>query len=233
MHLSYVDAHPDARFDALFACDTCGFHQVHPLPTPESLSGFYQHYAGSAGYSRKEKKKINRTRARLKRLRRYVRTGSFLDVGANMGFAVQAAHLEGYDAHGIEIDEGAVAQARARYEHLTFHATMIEDYQPPAAYDLVHCAEVIEHVPDVHAFMHHLARMLKPGGYLYLTTPDIGHVRVPRDIMRWGEIKPPEHISWFTKQSLRLLLEAHGLQMTRVFFNLKPGLRVVAHKPAF
>jgi 2-polyprenyl-3-methyl-5-hydroxy-6-metoxy-1,4-benzoquinol methylase len=89
---------------------------------------------------------------------------------------------------------------------------------------------VIEHVPNAHSFMHHLARLTKTSGYVFLTTPDAGHWRVPKNFVQWPEVKPPEHVAWFTKNSLRHLLEAHGFEVVHFAWNLKPGLRVLARK---
>lgn len=228
--LDYMNAHPHARFEHILHCAACGYYQVHPLPSADALGHFYQNYGGNTGYAKKEGRKIARTTARLKRIRRYISSGRFLDVGANMGFAVEAAHRLGFAASGIEIDAEAVAQASARYPHNHFTATMIEHFMPSEAFDLVHCAEVIEHVPDMHSFVSHLARLTETGGYLYLTTPDASHLRVPKTFVNWAEVKPPEHITWFSKQAIRVLLNAHGFDVVRLYWNLKPGIRLLARK---
>jgi ubiquinone/menaquinone biosynthesis C-methylase UbiE len=43
---------------------------------------------------------------------------------------------------------------------------------PPASIDTVICCETIEHVPEPRAALHELARVLRPGGRLFLTTPN-------------------------------------------------------------
>lgn len=230
--LAYQAAHAEVRFEHIHACENCGFHHIFPMPNADALNHFYQNYGGNVGYAKKEKRKIQRTQKRLRRIARYVAGGTFLDVGANMGFAVQAAHCMGFIASGIEIDSSAVAQASARYPHNQFIATRIEDFAPASAFDLVHCTEVIEHVPDAHSFVLELARLTKKGGYLFLTTPDGGHWRVPKNFVQWPEVKPPEHVAWFTKKSLRHILESHGFEVVHFGWNLKPGLRVLARKKA-
>ena len=96
-------------------------------------------------------------------------------------------------------------------------------------YDLVFCTEVIEHVIDFRSFAKSLADLVKKGGILYLTTPDSGYFRTPKNLLEWSEIKPPEHLQWFQKKHLKILFESLGL---KVSFQptWKPGIRMVAKK---
>jgi len=227
---AYMGAHPGTEFEAFVACNACGFIRVDPLPTAATLMDFYQNYYASGSYAGKRDKKIRRTAKRLARLKRYVGTGRFLDVGCSVGFAVEAARMAGFAATGIEIDATAVAYAAEHFPQNRYVATTIEDFVPDAPFDLVHCTEVIEHVIDTNAFARHLARLTKPDGYLYLTTPDAGHWRRPARFIDWPEVKPLEHINWQTRKSLSALLDRHGFDMVHVAFNLKPGLRTVARR---
>ncbi len=228
----YMQSHPETAFKNFLACNHCGVVRVDPLPTTATLMDFYQSYYASGAYSLKQEKKIRRTLARLKHVRRHVSSGRFLDVGCNVGFAVEAARRAGFDAHGIEIDSKAVAYASKHFPQNTFTASTIEDFKPDAPFDLVYCTEVLEHVIDPVAFVGHLARLVKPKGYLMLTTPDAGHWRVPSRFVEWPEVKPLEHINWQTRRSLDLLLRGHGFETPRIRFNLKPNLRILARRTA-
>ena len=98
------------------------------------------------------------------------------------------------------------------------------------AFDVVYCSEVIEHAPDANRFAASLASLLRPGGVLYLTTPDISHWRRPREMGRWDAYTPPEHCLYFTPVSLARLLDRHGLGVVRRRFAWKPGIKVFARK---
>ncbi len=229
-HISaYMAAHR-VSFDSFVECTACGLISITPMPSGETLAHFYQNYYGSRGYANKGPKKIARTRKRLQKLRRYVQGGTFLDIGCNLGFSVEAARLEGFDATGIEIDANAIAQAKSAFPQNHFTATTIADFTPDRTFDLLYCAEVIEHVTDTAAFVTHLARLTKPGGYLFITTPDAGHWRRPGNFIEWQEVKPPEHVNWQTKRSLHQLLTAHGFAAPRFFFKFKPSLHLLARK---
>ena len=65
--------------------------------------------------------------------------------------------------------------------------------RPDAAYDIVICSHVLEHVGDDRAALHELLRIAKPDGLLYLAFPDPFREEVTRD---WGFPKPEKHGHW-------------------------------------
>jgi len=213
-------------------CEECGFRFADPYPADEALAAYYQEYYANDKYESKIDKKIKRSKRRIKKLKR----GSdktFLDVGCNVGTAVEAARICGLEACGIEIDAQAVDKAKDLFPQNEFHVFSVQEMaEQGRQFDIIHTTEVIEHVQDPHSFMNSLYRLLSPGGVLYLTTPDAGHFRTPADIRRWHEMKLPEHISLFTKPALRKLSQAGGYEKPHFQFNWKPGIRMIAKKPA-
>ncbi|CUS05918.1 protein of unknown function [Candidatus Promineifilum breve] len=74
---------------------------------------------------------------------------------------------------------------------------------PSASYDGVICVEVIEHVVADDAFVRQIARVLKPGGWAYFTTPNGDYIRnAPPDYN-------PDHVKHFRRQELHDLLALH------------------------
>jgi GT2 family glycosyltransferase/SAM-dependent methyltransferase/tetratricopeptide (TPR) repeat protein len=152
------------------------------------------------------------------------------EVGCGRGWLTNL--LSGYygTCEGVEPVAGVIARAKALFPSLRFTAgtaaTLLEraDFQP---YDVVISSEVIEHVPhrEQAAFVHSLRALLKPGGYIVLTTPrgDVWD--------QWQRIAPPNQPieDWLTEQQLRGLWEAEGLQcvgLERVYVEV-PRLRFV------
>lgn len=214
-------------------CAACGAVHIDPLPAAAVLGGFYARYHASSAYAAKGPKKIRRTRRRIEGLRRAVSGQSFLDIGCNLGFAVEAARQVGFTAFGIDIDTDAVAQARDRFPLCDFGATDIVGYAAQGRrFDLVHCAEVLEHVTELQPFVAALAALTREGGLLFLTTPDAGHMHVRNRFLRWPEVKPPEHIRWFTKTALRHVFEAAGFRVEGFRLNPEAGHPHVGTAPA-
>lgn len=219
----------------LFTCGGCGTIYMWPLPSAEVTEALYEDaYEGAtAGYFGKVDKKMRRCRRRLAWLSRFQREGRFLDIGCNGGFIAEAAREKGFEAHGLDIDPVSIAYAKEHYPGNTFFLGTTEQYADRVEpFDLIYSSEVIEHVPNVQSFVAAAARLLKPGGYFFITTPDISHWRRPKDLVSWDGFAPPSHCIYFNPKSLRGLLARHGLEVVRTRLALKPGIKMLCRKIA-
>lgn len=133
-----------------------------------------------------------------------------LDVGCGRGWLTNLASAYG-TCEGIEPVAGVIEWARKLFPHLRFETGTAEsivrrpDFEP---YDVVLTSEVIEHVPNgqKESFLAQLAQVLKPDGYLILSTPR-GEVWD-----QWKTIAPPNQPveDWVTEDQLRALLQSQG-----------------------
>jgi SAM-dependent methyltransferase len=87
---------------------------------------------------------------------------------------------------------------------------------PTASFDGVVCVEVIEHVPADEAFVSQMARVLKPGGWLCLTTPNGDYIR--NEPPNYN----PDHVRHYTRQALADLLSRHFSDV-KVRYGVKTG----------
>jgi SAM-dependent methyltransferase len=220
----------------LFECRACGLVYLDPMPGAAELRALYRDGAegATAGYFAKAASKLRRSRRRFRGLARRLprdHGGRFLDVGSSGGFMVEAAREAGFEAWGIEPDGAALAYARRHYPDNHYVEGRLEDFDPGAApFDGVYCSEVIEHAPDANRFMARIAALTRPGGVLYLTTPDLGHWRRPRDPRAWEAFSPPGHCLYFTPHNLTLLLGRHGFQVIKRRLAIKPGIKLLARR---
>jgi len=99
-----------------------------------------------------------------------------LDVGCGGGILSEGMASRGAEVTGIDLSEKALGVARL---HL-FESGLKVDYQltsaeefaaaHPARFDVVTCMEMLEHVPDPASTIAACARLVKPGGHVFLST---------------------------------------------------------------
>ncbi len=85
-----------------------------------------------------------------------------------------------------------------------------------ASYDAVVSVEVIEHVEEDDLFVKNIAKVIKPGGWAYLTTPNGDYIK------NEGPGKNPDHVRHYTKEQLQTLL-AKYFDNVEVFYAVKTG----------
>ena len=217
----------------LMECTACGSVGMSIIPSDEQLGQFYARYHMTDGFVTKAKKKVARARKRLRLLnllapRAESGARRFLEIGASIGTAAEAARRFGFEAHAVEIDEDAIHKGQELYPEVQFTVGQLDSVPGESSYQLLYGAEVIEHVREPGAFLDHCHRLLQPGGVLYMTTPDCGHRLRPKPLLDWHSVKPPEHINLFTKKGMAALLSAHGFEKHWLPPHTKPGMRIIA-----
>jgi 2-polyprenyl-3-methyl-5-hydroxy-6-metoxy-1,4-benzoquinol methylase len=206
-----------------WTCTGCGLERRHPLPTLAELKAYYDaSYAG--GLYREFITATDMKRATAERRLREIGGGAlgrrWLDVGCSNGVLVELLRARGVDAHGIELSDVPVAEARAR--GLPVERSSLEDYRPDAPYDVVTCFDVIEHAIDPVRSLEALHRLLVPGGTLVLTSPNQGSAIRRLMGASWYFYIPEEHLHYFNPETVRRLLRRTGFDPLRVGRTLKP-----------
>jgi 2-polyprenyl-3-methyl-5-hydroxy-6-metoxy-1,4-benzoquinol methylase len=153
-------------------------------------------------------------------------TGTLLDVGCGIGNFLVAAREAGWQAAGIEVSEKAAAIARRR--GLDVETTRLEESRRPAGmFDAVTLWDVIQHLEDPAVTLRAVHEKLRPGGVVFLETPDEGFwMRAAfrgAFVLSQGRIDllnyfyHPEHRLYFTAMTLRRVLEKAGFRIVRLW----------------
>ncbi|MEA2574695.1 MAG: hypothetical protein QOH93_1993, partial [Chloroflexia bacterium] len=96
-----------------------------------------------------------------------------LDVGCATGEFLLAAKTRDWEVYGVETSPPAAAQAE-RLAGAIVHAGTLETATfPHAHFDVITMWDVIEHLQDPRGYLQQIAALLRPGGMLSITTPNI------------------------------------------------------------
>ena len=152
-----------------------------------------------------------------------------LDVGCGTGAFSIGAALRGYCALGLSWDERnqLVAKERATYckaSSAQFEVLDIRelDRRPDlvGGFDVVICLETIEHIMEDLKLMRAMARCLKPGGRLLLTTPYLLYIAIsPSDMGPFSTVEDGWHVRrGYSGVMLNELCEDSGLKVERISY---------------
>ena len=96
-----------------------------------------------------------------------------LDVGCGGGILCEALAQSGADVTGLDVEKDAIEAAKAHALRsglsIQYVCQPLEEYEEEP-FDIVTCMEMLEHVKEPETVIQHCVRLLKPGGYLFLST---------------------------------------------------------------
>lgn len=137
-----------------------------------------------------------------------------LDIGCGSGAFLDLATSAGWQAHGCDTDPKAVANAAAPDRDVRLGGA--EQFaEEKNGFDAVTLSHVIEHVHDPADTLRQAKGLLRPGGQLFIDTPNsaaLGHAQFGTD---WRGLEPPRHLVLFNYESLGRLLEATSFSDVR------------------
>ncbi|MBT6843198.1 MAG: class I SAM-dependent methyltransferase [Candidatus Melainabacteria bacterium] len=215
-------------------CSGCGLRFLDPIPSEQALNEYYNCNQNQRHYIKVADRKLKSGKRKIKKLIKYSMGQAFVDVGCNAGANTEAARQLGFSTLGIDLGSTVIDNARELFPENRFEVMSIENLAEQVkqkqndAFDLVFCSEVLEHTTDPSSFIKSVKAILNPGGILYLTTPDAGHFRVPKDFTTWKHVHTPDHICYFNRKNLTQLLEQHGLEVIKFRWTTRANLQVIA-----
>ena len=145
----------------------------------------------------------------------YRQTNRLLDIGCGAGSLLLAAQKNGWSAQGLDVSSNAVKHVR-QLGFEVFHGELQEAQFPAEHFDVITAAEFLEHLPEPRLALAEIARLLRPGGLLWTTTPHARGLSGRVLGVKWRCIWPPEHLQLFSARGLKSLLVDVGFRDIRV-----------------
>ncbi|MFC1701412.1 class I SAM-dependent methyltransferase [Pseudomonadota bacterium] len=134
---------------------------------------------------------------------------NLLDVGCGNGTFLLKARDSGWTVEGVDFDGEAVEAARVA--GLNVNKGSLELFEgSECMFDVITLNHVIEHVHHPLGMLMRAYSLLKPGGTLYLETPNIQSRGAKLFGCNWRGLEAPRHLVLFTVNSMQLLLKKAG-----------------------
>jgi SAM-dependent methyltransferase len=139
--------------------------------------------------------------------------GRVLEIGCAHGFFLELIREAYPRSVGMDLSEAAVAEARKR--NLDARAGDLLEADFTDTFDAVCLWDTIEHLPRPFEVVQRASQLLKPGGFLFLTTGDFSSWLARWQGLKWRQIHPPTHLFYFTRLSFQKLCARVGLEVVR------------------
>ncbi len=173
--------------------------------------------------------------SRLRKLLRLLEgelRGRLLDIGCAGGELAAVLMASGWQVEGVEREAVLVEAAQARGIPVRCADFDREPFPwGSATFDAAVAGEVIEHVIDTDHLLQEVARVLRPGGILVITTPNLASLenRIRLLVGRYPmwmdyQVQGTGHLRYYTPRILRCQLEQHGFRVERHVGNWVPFL---------
>ncbi|HZS08586.1 MAG TPA: class I SAM-dependent methyltransferase [Blastocatellia bacterium] len=150
---------------------------------------------------------------RLADLRRFIGGGKLLEIGCSTG-ELLAAVPASFRVTGVEADEAASSVARSR-DLDCLSGTLFDAEFRDQEFDVVVMYHVIEHLPSPRQTLRELNRILRPGGWLVVETPNIANPWVSVLGARWRQFIP-DHLYFFSPETIRKLCGDSGFEIRKL-----------------
>ena len=202
----------------ILQCSECGLGRVHTSDafnprdyyTKDYFSG--AHPDGYADYRGAEPVLRREFANTVSFIRKYRNNGRLLDVGCAYGFFLQEAQPY-FDVTGIEIAEEAATFCRIQGLRVFQGVADSSNFAKLGMMDVITLLDVLEHLPSPYETLTLCTRYLSPGGIILITTGDFASYFAKIAGPRWRLMTPPQHLWYFTLESIQRMSRALRLHI--------------------
>ena len=201
-------------------CQHCGAYSLQPPPDDKLLALAYDD-----SYYGEQSKKFSFPlvenildwfrQGRARNISRYLKEGdSLLDIGCGNGyFLFSVGKQKPIKLFGIE-PEGGSARRAAQIPGIQLKIGVLEpgDFQPNSL-DAITLIHVFEHLTEPATTLDIITGIIKPGGILMMSFPNIDSWQSRMFKGNWLHLDPPRHLFFFRPKDFKQLLKSRGYEL--------------------
>ncbi|TGL23662.1 class I SAM-dependent methyltransferase [Leptospira bourretii] len=207
---------------SIVECKHCKLQALYPRPNQKELytKDYYQGKAEYTYIDERDHKKFFQYvwKARIRNIKRFVKSGNFLDIGSSFGGFLESAKKEGFSVQGVEISEYASRYANENGIP-TFQGDLLDAQFPNEYFHVITMVEVIEHIENPNLFFKEITRILKPGGLLLLQTANFDGWQAKTEGPNYHYYMPG-HVFYYSDTILKKILTNLGFSRFVSYFGV-------------
>ncbi len=201
--------------------------ETFPQPKAEELSGYYESDEYISHTDSKETVvdklyqivKKHALSNKLKLINSFKTADkNLLDVGCGTGDFLLVCKNNGWKVTGVEPNTKAkiAAENKLNGKSASEIYPEINQINNEAQFDVITLWHVLEHVPNLEAYISTLKKLLKPNGVLIVAVPNFKSYDANHYKQFWAAFDVPRHLWHFSKKSIHLLFEKHEMSVVKI-----------------
>lgn len=206
-------------------CQHCGFRFTNPRPHPGALGQYYE----SEDYTPHQDRSQDLIDAAYRGVRHYTlwwkrrligdlvadSPGRLLDFGCGTGEFLARCQSQGWEARGLDPDEGARTVAAQKHGLNVEPPDRLHDL-PADHFDVITLWHVLEHLPDLAGTIKALRRTLTPTGTLVVAVPNWSSLDAQFYGRHWAGYDVPRHLYHFRPRDVQRLFDRFDMRVADV-----------------
>lgn len=196
-------------------CPECNLiWRIHPK---EDLTEYDDKEYFSRFYEDKRARRVQKSKQQIKQIERYIPDkGNLLEIGCSMGYFLQAAKENGWQATGIDVGSYAVEHCKKLgFEAHLMSAAELEKIGK--TYDVIVMRHVFEHLPNPIEQLQLFSKPLNPNGLLMINVPNGRYIkgRILKEKYKFFSSKHVglQHYFYYNPANLKILLEQNNYKV--------------------
>lgn len=202
-------------------CKNCGYVWMNPCLEESVLKNLYKQndiyndiwlqVEANAAIQKNPEHEV------LKEILRYRQRGALLDIGCGNGSLLAAAKGIFNPCEGIEPHSLARELAIQKSGSVVYDQPIEKLQLDSESYDIIVLSQVIEHLPYPSNIISELYRILKKGGIVFISCPNVTGLSFRLFGMYHTHISSWQHINLFSPKTMRMLCEKNGFKVVDIF----------------
>ncbi len=195
----------------LVRCGSCDFIFTTQIPQQDAIDKYY----GTYPYAEYNIPLTQATHQSFEKLLKlfdgFRKTNKILDVGCGRGDFLVVAKSKGWEVYGTELSGDSVKICSQKGIKV-LQGVLNPDQFDKHDFDVIFFSEVIEHITTPVQEVKKFYELLRPGGLLYITTPNFNSLLRYYYKVDYNVIMYPEHLCYFTPKTMNAMLKENGFK---------------------
>lgn len=210
-------------------CRECNLIFISPRPSASEIANLYGHneaYIPAQAHIEQSRIKQLHARYTLKIIKKYIKAGDILEIGAGAGYFLTEAQKCGFNPFGLELNPIQADFIRSQ-GIACLETPLSSDSYGTQMFDVIYHADVLSHFYDPIDALKVINSKLKPGGYMIFETGNIADIH-PTYYKIFTRFQYPDHLFFFGQKSITTLLDTTNFAHLKTYsYTITPQLHIM------